>query len=192
MRSERISFIPGQSKHFSLLQRKPLRSESQVHRKGLVLVLISLHHLFHLGHELMKMPVYRSQSIVVGNVHRLTISTGSHRHPADVTVGNATDRLSHHPLCLEVHSSMKMIGSQFPEVPAQEQGKVEGRNKRIFRFFLSRKCHRTPHDGGKNQASYLVFQIPFSFHRHKLTKKSTNSLLFRLLLLTLGVVKPLK
>ena len=126
MRAEGISLIPRQGKDLALLQREAVRAEGQVHGKGLVLVLISLHYLLHFGHELVQMSVYRCIAIIMRDVYRLSVSSGSHRHPADVSVGNAPDGLTYHPLRLEVHSPMEMVGTEFPEVPAQQQGKIEG------------------------------------------------------------------
>ena len=164
VRTERVAFISGQGKYLALLQRKLVGTEGQVHRKGFVLVLIGLHHLLHLVHELVQMPVHRSVSVGVGNVHRLSVSSGSHRNTADVPVGNASYGFPHHPLRLEVHPAVEVVGTQFSEIPAQQQGKIEGRDKGIFRLFLSRKSYRSAHQDSAKPASYVVFLSPNSFH----------------------------
>ena len=178
VRPERVTLISSQSKHLTLFQRKAVGLKFQVHRKRLVLVLVSLHHLLHFGHEAMQMPMHRGITIVVCDVDRLTIPTGSHRYPTDISIGYAADRLSYHALRLEVHPTMKMVGTQLPEIPAQQQGEIKRRNKRIIRFFLCRKSHGNTHQSRHRPTSYLILQIPFFIHSTNIQINSQNPWIF--------------
>ena len=65
----------------------------------------------------MQMPIHRGITIIVRDIDRLTIPTRSHCYPTDIPVGYTADRFSYHTLRLEVHPTMKMVGTQLPEIP---------------------------------------------------------------------------
>ena len=109
MRAKGVTFVSGQGKNLTLFQRKLLGRESQINRKGFVLVLIFFHNFFYFGREFQQMAVHRCISIVMSYIYSLSISSWSNRYPTDVAVCNATDRLPYHSLCLEIHPTMKVI-----------------------------------------------------------------------------------
>jgi hypothetical protein len=106
------------------------------------------------------------------DIYRLAISTRSHGHPADVSIGNTTDWLTHHSLRLEIDTTMEVIGTQLPEIPAQQQGEIKGRYKRIFWFFLCREHQRTRHQNHPDKASYLILQMQLLIHCTNIQKFS--------------------
>ena len=87
------------------------------------------HEALNRGHKFFKVSVYGSVSIVVGNIHCVSVAAGSDRHARDVAVGNCVHRLSDNTLSLKIDTTMKVVGAQFGEIAAEEHGKVERQRK---------------------------------------------------------------
>ena len=71
------------------------------------------------------------------NKNSLPISSGSNQYTAHISVGNAMNRFSHLSLGFKIHSSMKVVRTQFTEITAQNKRKIKRRTEyRSSRFFL--------------------------------------------------------
>ena len=73
----------------------------------------------------------------MSDIQSLPITSGRNRHTAYIAVGNAMNRFSHLSLGFKIHSSMKVVRTQFTEITAQNKRKIKRRTEyRSSRFFL--------------------------------------------------------
>ena len=138
MGTEGVARVAGVCHDLALAEAKLIGAKLQRHGKGLLGVLFLTNQLGNLGQEAVEMAVHGGIAIVVSEVQRIAIATGSDRHLGDVAIGNGKQRLAHHTLGLEVETSVEVVGAELTEVTTQIEREVE---RCTEAYFLATKRH---------------------------------------------------
>ena len=170
MRTGRSPLVTAQRQQLSLLHRELTGFEVQIACERLMLILIRPDILLNFRCKRNHMSIHRSQSIGMSHKNGLPVSSVKYHYPGNITVGNATDRLTGHSLCLNVQTVMKMVRTEFPEVGTQQQREIKRGTKYIFIYLLS--LYTGPHDQRQHQPYHFsyhdclsVFSLFFSTRR---------------------------
>ena len=142
MGTEGVARVAGVCHDLALAEAKLIGAKLQRHGKGLLGVLFLTNQLGNLGQEAVEMAMHGGIAIVVSEVQRIAIATGSDRHLGDVAIGNGKQRLAHHALADKVARYGKpLIGrSGYSKIgavgPANAASVLANLRKRFPNMFL--------------------------------------------------------
>ena len=133
VRSAGAARVSAPRHHLALLDRELIGRGKQVQRKLLLGILLGFYVFGYRLGKALEVGIDGCRPVGMCDVEAVSVSPGTDGDARDVAILDDVDSLPLGPLCLEVDSRVEMIRTQFPEVPAQQDGEVE-RIRQFLRF----------------------------------------------------------